>query len=394
MPLGLPNHLSRSVNSRALAIAVRWSSLICLGLAMVNILLSNDHQRSDVWPWLTLLALVPMSTLLIVLSRRRAVGLIVAYLLVGTICTYFYVVTLFIETPSYRDTSVFIVTLPVVAMTMVGGTGTGAIAGILWATMGFVLAELAVVLGALTTERVFRPDAISLSAYLLLVGVLVFDSLTRRARTRARSAIHRAVRDARLVELRRELLAGSTADLHDTVLSDLVAVAASEPGELSPRLRARIEADLGHLTGPTAADGGEEATGDDPWCDGELCRAIEDARSEGLVVDVSGDREVLAGLPDEARRAVGLAVRQCLVNVLRHSGSTTAEVTLSGSGDAVSVMVVDAGSGFAGPPGSDRLGLRQSVHDRIHRIGGTVTIYSSEAVGTTVIIVVPLLEMV
>lgn len=393
MSLGLPSHLSRTANSRALATAARWTGIVCLGAAAVNVGLSSVDGGPSTSSWVTLLVLVPMVVLLLLLARGRTVALTVAYLLVGTVCTYFYVVALFTGTPSYQDTGLFVIALPVIAMTLVGGTGTGALAGILWATLGFALAETAVLLGSLTTGRAFRIDAIALGAYLLLVGVLLFDGLTRGARSRAQSAIHRAVRDARLVELRRELVAGSAADLHDTVLSDLAAIATAEPGELSPRLRARIEDDLRRLTGPATAT--TATTEHDHWYDSELRRAIEDARDDGLAVDVSGDREAIGRLDAEVRRALGLAVRQCLVNVLRHSGSTSAEVALSTGGDSLSVMVVDGGSGFApASSGADRLGLRQSVHDRISRMGGTVTIYSSEDVGTTVILVVPLREAV
>jgi signal transduction histidine kinase len=128
----------------------------------------------------------------------------------------------------------------------------------------------------------------------------------------------------------------------------------------------------------------------DPWYDSELHLAIESARDEGLTVDVSGDRDAFTRLDADVRKAIGLAVRQCLVNVIRHSGSPTAEVALSAFGDDISVMVVDSGRGFpASAPAADRLGLRQSVHERIARVGGTVDIYSSVDVGTTVILTVP-----
>jgi signal transduction histidine kinase len=350
--------------------------------------------------WVSLLVLAPMIVLLVLLARGRTAGLTVAYLLVGAVCTYFYVVALFTGTPSYRDTNLFVVALPVVAMTLVGGTGTGALAGILWASLGFALAGAAVIMGAGATGRAYVPDAISLGAYLLLVGVLAFDGLTRGTRSRAQTALHRAVRDSRLVDFRREILAASTAEVHDTVLSELVAVAGAATGELDPRLRRRIEDDLLGVAGgvrsgvaagtPDAGRGGEPGPDRDPWYDSELHRAIEAARDEGLTVDISGDRAAFARLGEDTRRAVGLAVRQCLVNVLRHSGSPSAEVALSAGGGSVSVMVVDAGSGFAATaPAPDRLGLRQSVHDRITRVGGTVDIYSSADVGTTVIMTVP-----
>lgn len=324
-------------------------------------------------------------------------ALTVAYLLVGTVCTYFYVVALLLGTAAYSDTNLFVIALPVIAMTLVGGTGTGAPAGILWASLGFALAETAVILGAATTSRAYVPDAVSLGAYLLLVGVLTYDGLTRGARSRAQTALHRAVRDTRLVDLRRELAAASAADLHDTVLSELLALAGSRPGPLDDRLARRIEADLVALPAglpgvpPVAAGSRSDrpATAD-PWYDSELHHAIEAARDEGLAVDISGDRASYARLEEDARRALGLAVRQCLVNVLRHSGSASAEVALSAGGGSISVMVVDGGSGFpASAPAADRLGLRQSVQDRIARVGGSVDIYSSADIGTTVIMTIP-----
>lgn len=392
MSLGLPSHLSRAANSRALATAARWAALVCLVMAVANVAISTANGTSGTASWISTLVLVPMMVLLVLLSRGRTVLLTVTYLVVGAICTGFYVYILFQSTPSYQDTNLFVVALPVVAMTLVGGTGTGALAGILWATLGFALAEAAVLIGATAAGQVFRPDAISLGAYLLLVGVLAFDGLTRGSRSRTQSAIHRAVRDSRLVDLRRELLAESTADLHDTVLSELLAVGATEAGELPPRLRERIESDLRMLGAglPDDADTPTPVAANDPWYDSELRRAIEDARDEGLAVDVSGDRGAVAALSDESRKAVGLAVRQCLVNVLRHSGSAVAEVALSSGDGSVSVMVVDSGRGFSpASTASDRLGLRQSVHDRISKLGGTVTVYSSEDIGTTVIMTLP-----
>ena len=394
--LGLPSHLARPANSRALATAARWAGLICLAAAAVNVVTSSLGEDS-LTSWISLVVLVPMVALLVLLSRGRTAGLTVAYLLVGTVCTYFYVVALFTGTPSYRDTNLFVIALPVVAMTLVGGTGTGAFVGILWATSGFALAEAAVIFGAATTGRAYVPDAISLGAYLLLVGVLAFDGLTRGTRSRAQTALHRAVRDARLVDLRRELMATATADLHDTVLSELVAVAGAHPGPLDKRLARRIEADLrglgGELPSGQRGDGTgstAETSGDDPWYDSELHHAIEAARDEGLTVDISGDRGSFVRLDEHVRRAVGLAVRQCLVNVIKHSGSPTADVALSSDAGSLSVMVVDGGSGFpASGPAADRLGLRQSVQDRIARVGGTVDIYSTADVGTTVILTVP-----
>lgn len=393
MSLGLPIHLARAANSRALAAGARTAAFVCLASAFVNLLIAAFGSAGGP-VWYTTLILVPMTTLLVLLSRRRTTILSVAYLVVGAITTYLYVVTVLTLTPTYLTTNLVVIALPIVAMTLVGGTGTGALAGILWATLGFALAEAAVYFAALAAGRAFHTDAVSLGAYLLLVGVLAFDGLTRRVRSLPKSGIHRAIRDNREAEVRRELAVEAAAELHDTVLSELVTIASSTPGPLRPQLRRRIEADLRRLgQDPTSGAFERRITPVDPaegWYESDLREAIELARDEGLSVDVSGEREALALLTTERRRAVGLAVRQCLVNVLRHSGSDSAEIAISASDSSVSVLVVDSGHGFtASTAATDRLGLRNSVHDRIERAGGTVTVWSSPDVGTTVMMLVP-----
>ncbi len=393
MSLGLPSHLARPANSRALAAAAQAAAFVCLASAFINLLiaaLGSEQGRH----WYTTIVLLPMAVLLIVLSRRRTTILTIAYLAVGAISTYFYALTVLALTPSYHNTNLFVIALPIVAMTLVGGTGTGALAGILWATLGFALAEAAVYFAAVSAGRAFRTDAISLGAYLLIVGVLAFDGLTRGVRSRPQSAIHRAIRDNRAAQVRRELAVEAAAELHDTVLSELVTIANSAPGPLRPQLRRRIEADLRRLgQDPTAGAHERRIPPPDPagaWYESDLREAIELARDEGLSVDVSGDRESLGLLSSERRKAVGLAVRQCLINVLRHSGSATAEIAISASDSSVSVLVVDGGRGFtASVASADRLGLRSSVHNRIERVGGTVTIWSSPDIGTTVMMLVP-----
>ncbi|HEV7184685.1 MAG TPA: ATP-binding protein, partial [Leifsonia sp.] len=315
MSVGLPSHLARAANSRALATGARWAALVCLGAALVNVGVSSFAQGSA-YSWMALLSLLPMAGLLVLLARRRTVVLTVVYLLVGGLCTFFYALALFEDNSSYRDTNLFVLALPIVAMTLVGGTSTGAVAGILWASAGFALAEVAMFFAASAAGRTFRTDAISLGAYLLLVGILTFNGLARGSRSRSQSAIHRAVRHSRLIALRRDLIADVTALLHDSVLSELLAIANADAGVLSPKLRDRLEADLRELgrdptpAFPTAAFATPAlgtpalATSGDGWFDSELHAAIELARDEGLAVDLSGDRNALALLSLERRRAV------------------------------------------------------------------------------------------
>ena len=105
-----------------------------------------------------------------------------------------------------------------------------------------------------------------------------------------------------------------------------------------------------------------------------------------MTVDVTGDLAAIDRLSSERDIAVGLAVKQCLVNVLRHAQVARAEVAVIGSESDVSVMVIDAGRGFSEQQvASDRLGLRQSVRRRIESVNGEVRLWSTPGRGTSVL---------
>lgn len=398
MSFGLPNHLVRTVHSRALANASQWGGIACLAAALATVLLTAANGMASqggagVWP--TVIALVPMIGMLAVLRRVRTVIMTIAYLVVGTFGTFLYALTLLTQTPSYRETSLFVFALPVIAMLAIGGAGSGALVGVLWSTLGYALAEVAVLIAAHLADRAFLPDVTSLLAYLVLVSVMILDAYVSVGRHTPQTLIHRAVRDVHASSVRHELAVEFAAELHDAVLSELVTVAASVPGELSPRLRTLIERDLVELGRDAATLSERHGTVDDPdasaWHESGLVKAIEQSRDDGLVIAVSGDRELVATLSPAQDRALGLAVRQCLVNVLRHAGTAEADVAISASDDELSVMVIDAGRGFVpAETAADRMGLRTSVHERIEHVGGTVTIWSSREVGTTVMLTLPI----
>jgi len=92
---------------------------------------------------------------------------------------------------------------------------------------------------------------------------------------------------------------------------------------------------------------------------------------------------------------VGLAVKQCLVNVLKHADTDHAEVVIYGSDTEVSVMIIDGGKGFSERENSvDRLGLRQSVRRRIETVDGTVQVWSTPGTGTSILIRLPACDSV
>jgi signal transduction histidine kinase len=105
--------------------------------------------------------------------------------------------------------------------------------------------------------------------------------------------------------------------------------------------------------------------------------------------------EGLERLPREYELSLFRIVQECLTNIHRHSGSSTAVVRLSRMSDEVILEVSDQGRGidpetqerfFAGR--TSGVGLR-GMRERVRQIGGALQIQST-AGGTTVLAVLPL----
>ncbi|MEV0645154.1 sensor histidine kinase [Phytomonospora sp. NPDC050363] len=100
----------------------------------------------------------------------------------------------------------------------------------------------------------------------------------------------------------------------------------------------------------------------------ELPAIVDSVRSAGLDVDYR-----VEGEPREIGVAGELAalriVQESLTNVLRHSGATTATVTLAYGEDSVRVEIADDGHGGVPVPGNGLSGMRE----RAGALGGTCT---------------------
>lgn len=416
--------------SRALANAANCFGLVSISGAIVACA-SLALAGGPALYWLAGASLLPMGFLLAVLSARRTVALAAAFLLLGGICTFVYAATLMSSSDSFPHSNLFILSLPKLALVMVGGAGPGALVGVLWTTAGLTVAELATVAAVLFAGTEYRPDVVTLVTYLLLVTLLLFDGLTRRTARIAQAVIHRAAREDRALELRRELELRAAAHLHDTALSQLILIAEARPGPIDARLGAQINRDLSTLgdddwlLGASHAsnhrDAALRAVPDFTSADGSLSRqnseiatAIDDAQVRGLEVQLSGDPGALSTLEPHIDRALGQALRQCLFNVLRHAGVNEVDVCVLAAPEELTLIVVDDGIGFdsaatfgathlsppAGGDGSRRaarsengeqsLGLQNSVLHRIESLGGTVEVWSRVNVGTSVMMSVPI----
>ena len=394
MSLGLPVHLAPLGVSRAVSSSMHAMALVALVVALVGVLtLQAIVPGSIVWP--AALALVPMFGALWLIHHEQSWFSTVAYLLVGAASIYWLVLTGTIEFPGAARTDTFVISMTKVALILVGGVGIGSVPAVGWTIAGFVLAEGATILAAAQTGAQIVFDGTSVVTLGLIVLVLTAIGVNRHRVRIAKPSLHRAARDEHLSQMRHRMEVRAAAMLHDTVLNDLAALASAADESLSAEARAQISRDLELLVG-------EEWLLDEPgagetdaaiiaeWQSTKLAASIDESRRLGLAVEVSGDRAAIGRLSKERATALALAVKQCLVNVSRHSGTDTAEIVIYGSDDEVSVMVIDSGKGFAtDETGADRLGLRHSVYRRIEDVDGSVQVWSTPGFGTSVLLRVP-----
>jgi signal transduction histidine kinase len=354
--------------------------------------MQGDSGTIIVWP--IALTLLPMIGTLWLLERYRSWFYSVAYLLVGSASVYFFVLIGTTQFPGTVRTDEFVFSMAKMALMFVGGTGIGVLRIVGWSVAGFVLGEIVTVL-AVQTRTPIALDTTTLSVFAVIVTTLGVVAFSRRRVSDAQPSLHRAARDEHLSDIRQRIEARAAAMMHDTVLNHLAAVGASDDGPLRADLRARIERDLEVLVGEEWLVDGEDTDerGETGWFESRLFRTLEEARDLGLDVVLSGDRTAVTRLDTAREAAVALAVKQCLVNVLKHAGTDRAEVVVYGSGSEVSVMVIDDGKGFVERETSvDRLGLRQSVRQRIEAVDGSVQVWSSPGMGTSVLLRLPVTE--
>jgi len=391
MTLGLPGHLVQSALSHALARASHWFALICLFGAVVSVAILSA-TRSGSALYVTVIAVLAMAGLLVLLFRRPTVLFSLAYLVVGSACVFLFADTILSVPEAFTGSTLFLIALPKMALVMVGAAGAGLSVGVAWGTAGLLLAEGAALLAAIHTGVTVQPDFFTVSAYVLLIVVLVLAGLARRRGALAQPALLRAAHEDAASQLRFSLENRSIALLNDTAVAQLVALALAQPGELSPRLRTGLQDTL-HVLRDTdwLTDGDSRAAGAGDPAASALAFAVDRCRAGGLTVEVTGDTEALDRLTASVDRELALAAEHCLGNVMLHAGVTAAEVSVESDDDSVSVMVTDAGRGFTLSGSSlGRLGLRQSVRRRIDRVGGVVTIWTRPGAGTTVRLTVPL----
>ena len=181
--------------------------------------------------------------------------------------------------------------------------------------------------------------------------------------------------------------------LHETVLNTLTAImrgGLADDSATRSRLRERARESADVLR--SIAQGSAVAA---QWSGDlrvDLAGAVVDLEASGVTVRLEGvlDEDMLEGLVDSGTFvAVGTAVREALINALKHSGGTTVQVvgdiTRAADGIWWQVRVSDDGRGLGkSVPG---FGLRSVITDGIEGFGGRVRLKSGK--GTTVTVKIP-----
>ena len=95
-------------------------------------------------------------------------------------------------------------------------------------------------------------------------------------------------------------------------------------------------------------------------------------------------------LPVEVERELYFALREGLINAIRHSRASELTLTLSQGSSTCKALLADNGSGFdlAALGGDSHYGLR-ILRERIERVGGSVVIQTAVDQGTRIAIEVP-----
>jgi signal transduction histidine kinase len=236
------------------------------------------------------------------------------------------------------------------------------------AVFGFLLAAGAVV--ATIWVRDGQAEALHVlaiaTATLVIAGLMAGPWLLH-------PEVRAAERDEAVAE---QTKADMAAHLHDSVLQTLALIQRqSADAKLVSRLARRQERELRTWLYGEAPD--EESLSAALKA---VAAEIEDQMGTPVDVVTVGDAELTPELDALVR-----AAREAILNAAKHSGAPRIDVYSEVEADKAEVFVRDRGKGFdAAAVGEDRMGIRGSILDRMHRYGGVVGLRSTVGEGTEV----------
>lgn len=374
--------------------AVNATNLLLTIPILVELMVRNGKADSLPLPVILLSLLVLLAVGAAIMPKP---WIVLSFLVLCSVGAVLYEVTLLAADPTLLDSAFFALNRPAVSLVLVGVASTTWLTGLGWTMGGYLFSTgVSIAVSAITGLPIKAGWGPLLMLGLYVAAYLVLAAIQRSQR-RLVPNFDQLEDETRRLELEENMRSRITAVVHDTLLNDLSLVM-NAPDELDERVIARLRNDVETLTSAEWARESAEATVlDDQDSDmrNQIMLMMSDLQWRGLTVHVTGSGSGIYRLAPDVATAIVEAIRACLENVLRHSGATVAEVDLAYAPTELTVIVSDPGNGFdpASIP-ADRLGVRFSVVDRIRAAGGSTKIWSAPGAGTSVVIRVPVLEMV
>jgi two-component system sensor histidine kinase DesK len=170
-------------------------------------------------------------------------------------------------------------------------------------------------------------------------------------------------------------------ELHDLLARTLSLIAVK--AELASRLSARADpataeelSDVQRLARQAVRDVRQAVTGSPaPTLAAELASAEAALDAAGIAVNLNVDATQLDAAHETT---IAWAVREAITNVLKHSGARSCHITVRATDGSTSLEVDDDGRG----PGAGIFGTGlNGLADRVHALGGTLTVERSEQQG-------------
>jgi len=389
-PLPPPRALTARALVRGLASAQRLIGVASLLLALV--LLLDVVSRAQRWDALAvpLVCWTLAFAAAVVLTMRPSTVTALIAIAVGLPAGTAWVAALLELLPEDDAAGQYLIEALAWALLLIGAVRFTALNGMLSIAAGLFAGTVSVVSGQLIAGHPVvlssdRPtDAIIMTAAYAAIGIGMM-----RGATKIPALPDAADRSAEQAAARARERAAS-ALVHDTALASLTLLHRSD-GELEPRLRTALRADLDALRASSASSVGVVSAAPRAGSlAARLLELVDSFRWRGLRVDVSG-AELLgdAHLDEPAVIALLGATTAALDNVMAHAETARADLAIGRTDDAVTVMVVDGGPGFdVDSVPDDRLGVRQSILARVLRAGGVARVWSGPN-GTTVMMSFP-----
>jgi hypothetical protein len=392
----LPRNVAASVSVFAVARCGWVIAAVVLVVCVPGVIVVFDrqHYSADLAEPLVGLGIM-MLGLAVVGLHPRAVTLLL-YIVVGGLGDYLFVYGMVAGHPLLLPAALVLINRPETALVLVGTSGQRPLPAVAWALGGFVAGGLATTIAYLQLGipiQLGNGPGLTLANYCAVYLCLSVIQRSQRQRVPDFLQLRRATRR---IEAERTADQRAVALLHDTVLNDL-ALIINGPDTIDARTTARLLSDVETLADTTAVGVGPAdfvLHAGDAAMRNHVMTIVSDLQWRGLTVEVTGDTGAVYRMTEEVATAAAGALGAALENVLRHSGTDSAEIIVSASDDAITWTVNDAGHGFdPASIGSDRLGLRSSVFRRVESVGGVVKVWSAPGSGTSVLFTVPLLPL-